>query len=240
MQQSPPPDRRAPSTPRVPWTRTSSNGARLASREPPAQVVANPLPAPPTAATSTAPSNPPSGSVPIRPDVAIEPEQSAPVDEDAARLQLTVEIAGKTTTAHARLTDWQWVTSLGLTGLTGEAAVERIVVTAVQRALSLPPVSSRRIRVEPVRLGSRVPDCSVPDSWEGLAAFTQSGGTFRATGRLQGGRDPSGSEPARATMHTSLAASPPLIEQVKGLAHPPAQRYRRAPPPPLPTPNAQT
>ena len=248
VQQPSPRGRHAHSNPRVPRTRTTSNLVRPASREPTAQVVADPPPAPPKTAHSSAAGSPPSGSQPVpnQSDEATrdrkELEQSSHADEEATRLQLIVEIGGKATTAHAQLTDWKWITSLGLTDLTGEGAVERMVVKALLRALNLKTVSSspRHMRLEPIRPGSGAPALSIPNSWESLATFTQLGGTFRAIGSLQGGRDLSGSEPARANMFPShLAAPPRLIEQVKDLAPSTAQENRRASPPPLPTPNAQ-
>ena len=87
--------------------------------------------------------------------------------------------------------------------MTGEGAVEQIVIKAVQRSLGLPTVSGRHMRIEPIQMGSRVPACSTPCSWEGLAAFTQLRGTFRVIGRLHGGRDSKGAD---------LAESPPIIE----------------------------
>jgi len=150
----------------------------------------------------------------------------SPTDNETARLQLIVEIGGKATIAHAHETDWQWVTNLGLTDLTGDRAVERVVVKAVQRALNLPTVSGRHMRIEPdghgnhtQQSGSRSTGWDGLDSWEALAAFSQAGGSFRATGRLQGGRE-SPVEPA----------TPPLIAQVKTLATSSAQTQNLASP----------
>ena len=149
--------------------------------------------------------------------------EEPPDDSEAARVQLIVEIGGKITAAHAHATDWHWVSSLGLTDLTGQGAVEQIVLRAIQRSLGLPTVSSRHMRLEPVQLES-------PSSWDGLAEFARSGGTFRVAGRLYGGRSSRGGDPA---------VSPPLIEQENDLATSPTQNTRRALPPPPPTSNAQ-
>ena len=197
----PPHVRRAPSTPRGPLPRSKTTVLPPSSRDTPVQVAA------------TTPGSPESPVI-RQPDI-----EDPTADDEDARVQLIVEIGGKTTAVHAQATDWHWVSSLGLTDLTGRGAVEQIVIRAIQRSLGLPTVSRRHMRLEPVQRES-------PSSWEGLAEYAQSGGTFRVVGRLYGGRN-------------ILAVSSPLIEQEKDLAPSPAQSTRHDPPSLPLTPNAQ-
>ena len=206
LRQPPPHVRLAPSTPCGPPPRSTPTVMSPSSGDSPAQGAA------------TTPRSLPGSPVTRQPDRAEPPD-----DSEAARVQLIVEIGGKITAAHAHATDWHWVSSLGLTDLTGQGAVEQIVLRAIQRSLGLPPVSSRHMRLEPVQLES-------PSSWDGLAEFARSGGTFRVAGRLYGGRSSREGDPA---------VSPPLIEQENDLGTSPTQNTRRALPPPPPTSNAQ-
>lgn len=114
LHQPPPHVRRAPFTPRGPLPRSTTTVLPPSSCDSPVQVAA------------TTPGSPP-GSPVIR-----QPNREEPTaDEEEARVQLIVEIGGKITAVHAQATDWHWVSSLGLTDLTGRGAVEQIVIRAI-------------------------------------------------------------------------------------------------------------
>ena len=64
----------------------------------------------------------------------------------------------------------------------------RTVVAAVKRALGKNE-NARSLPVEPVLHGKMVLSDNKPDSWESLTAFIRSGGQYRATTLLRGGRE---------------------------------------------------
>ena len=85
-------------------------------------------------------------------------------------------------------TDWEWATGKGLSAVSGVWAVGRTVAAAVKRALGQKE-SARPLPVEPVLNGRTVLADNKPDSWESLSAFIRSGGQYRATTLLRGGRE---------------------------------------------------
>jgi hypothetical protein len=102
------------------------------------------------------------------------------------RLQLTVDLSGRTIAVQAEETDWEWAAGKGPRAVSGAWAVEWTVATALQRALG----STERAApppVEPFLNGRKVQAWLEPSSWESLSKFVSIGGQFRVTTQLRGG-----------------------------------------------------
>ena len=121
----------------------------------------------------------PAANSALRPNDWTEPE----------RLQLTIELSGRTIAVQAEETDWEWAASKGPRAVSGAWAVEWTVATALQRVLGS---SERAPRppVEPFLNGRRVQAWLEPSSWGSLKQFARIGGQYRVTTQLQGGMDP--------------------------------------------------
>ena len=113
--------------------------------------------------------------------------------KEPERLQLTVELGGRTIAVQAEETDWEWATGRGLRAVSGSLAAEWTVATALKRALG-PTEKTQPLPVEPVLNGKRVQALLHPFSWESLSKFVRIGGHYRVTTLLRGGMDPGHAE----------------------------------------------
>ena len=104
------------------------------------------------------------------------------------RLQLTVELGGRTIVVQVEETDWEWATRKGSREVSGAWAVEWTVATALRRALG-PTERKQPLPVEPVLNGRRVQGWLEPLSWNSLTKFARIGGQYRVTTPLRGGMD---------------------------------------------------
>jgi hypothetical protein len=129
-----------------------------------------------------------SGAAQLSPRDLAEQER----EEASARMQLEVDLGGRSVAVQVRESDLRLVSPL--TMASAEKTIECVVTMALKRALGLD--KSAGLSMEPT-LNGRRPDDGEPDSWETLERFVRNGGQYKANRRLRGGAAP---EQARATI----------------------------------------
>jgi hypothetical protein len=136
-----------------------------------------------------APAQSGSGAAQLSPRDLAEQERE---EASSARLQLEVDLGGRSVAVLVRESDLRLVSPL--TMASAEKTIECVVTMALKRALGLD--KSAGLSMEPT-LNGRRPDDGEPDSWETLERFVRNGGQYKANRRLRGGAAP---EQARATI----------------------------------------
>jgi len=130
-----------------------------------------------------------SGAAQLSPRDLAEQERE---EASSARLQLEVDLGGRSVAVQVRESDLRLVSPL--TMASAEKTIECVVTMALKRALGLD--KSAGLSMEPT-LNGRRPDDGELDSWETLERFVRNGGQYKANRRLRGGAAP---EQARATI----------------------------------------